>query len=102
VISRRTAVTGQCPQEGPQLVEVQLPQPIFPAKADIIRSTFMDPHFGQTTGTFSSRFRKRTSKLSLHFRHLNSKIGIDLFPPAERHISRFLAADGDPLSFLMM
>jgi hypothetical protein len=79
-VSRRTAVTGQCPQEGPQLVAAQLPQPsppaevlpIFPAKADIIRSALIDPHFGQATDTFSSRLRKRTSKFSLHFLHLNS------------------------------
>jgi hypothetical protein len=109
-ISRRTAVTGQCPQEGPQLVAAQLPQPsppaevlpIFPAKADICRSTLIDPHFGQATDIFSSRLRKRTSKFSLHFRHLNSKIGIDSFPPAERNIPRSFAADGDPLLFLMV
>jgi hypothetical protein len=56
--------------------------PIFPAKADISRSTLIDPHFGQTTDTFSSRLRKRTSKFSLHFRHLNSNIGIGSSPPA--------------------
>ena len=108
VVSRRTAMTGQCPQEGPQLVAAQLPQPsppaevlpIFPAKADINRSTFIDPHFGQATDTFSSRLRKRTSKFSLHFRHLNSKIGISSFPSAERNNPCSFDADGDPLSFL--
>jgi len=111
VISRRTAVTGQCPQEGPQLVAAQLPQPsppaevfaevlpIFPAKADISRSTVIDPHFGQATDIFSLRLRKRTSKVSLHFRHLYSKIGIGSFPPAERNIPRSFAVDGNPLSF---
>jgi hypothetical protein len=100
-------VTGQCPQEGPQLVAAQLPQPsppaevlpIFPAKADSSRSTLIEPHFGQATDTFSSRLRKRTSKSSLHFRHLNSKIGIGSFPPAECIIPRSVAADGNPLSF---
>ena len=109
VVSRRTAMTGQCPQEGLQLVAAQLPQPsppaevlpIFPAKADISRSTLIDPHFGQATDTFSSRLRKRTSKLSLHFRHLNSKIGIGSFPPAERNIPRSFAEDRNPLSFSM-
>jgi hypothetical protein len=75
-----TAMTGQCPQEGPQLVAAQLPHsappadvlPIFPAKADKSRSAFFDPHFGQATAALSSRLRKRTSKGSLHFRHLNS------------------------------
>ena len=107
VFSRPTAVTGQCPQEGLQLVAAQLPQPsppaevlpIFPAKADISRSTLIDPHFGQATDTFSSRLRKRTSKFSLHFRHLNSKIGIGSFPPAERNIPRSFAEDRNPLSF---
>jgi hypothetical protein len=97
-------VTGQCPQEGPQLVAAQLPQPsppaevlpIFPAKADISRATLVDPHFGQATETFSSRLRKRTSKLSLHFRHLNSKIGIGSSPPAGRNIFRPFDADGTP------
>jgi hypothetical protein len=109
VVSRRTAMTGQCPQEGPQLVAAQLPQPlppaevlpIFPPKADISRFTLTDPHFGQATDTFSSRLRKRISKLSLHFRHLNSKIGIGSFPPAECNIPRSFAADGNPLSFSM-
>jgi hypothetical protein len=64
--------------------------PIFPAKADISLSTLIDPHFGQATDTFSSRFRKRTSKLSLHFRHLNSNIGIGSFPPAEHIIPAYL------------
>jgi hypothetical protein len=65
VVSRRTAVTGQGPQEGPQLVAAQLPQPsppaevfpIFPAKADISRSTLIGPHFGHATANFSSRLR---------------------------------------------
>jgi hypothetical protein len=81
-------VTGQCPQEGLQLVAAQLPQPeppsevlpIFPEKADISRSTFFDPHCGQSTASFSSRLRKSTSKQARHFRHLNSKIGISLSP----------------------
>jgi len=70
----------QCPQEGLQLVAAQLPHsappaevlPIFPAKADKSRSAFFDPHFGQATAALSSRLRKRTSKGSPHFRHLNS------------------------------
>jgi len=80
-------MTGQCPQEGPQVVAAQLPQPappsevfpIFPAKADIIRCVRVDPHSGQVTVIFSSRLRKRTSKRCLHFRHLYSYIGIDSF-----------------------
>ena len=83
----------QCPQEGPQLVAAQLPHsappaevlPIFPAKADKSRSALSDPHRGQATATFSSRLRKKTSKVSPHFRHLNSKIGMNLFPPADRN-----------------
>jgi hypothetical protein len=106
-VSRHTAVTGQCPQEGPQLVAAQLPQPappaevlpIFPEKADIIRSALADPHFGQATGTISSRLRKRTSNISLHFLHLNSNIGIGSSPPAGRNMPRFFAADGNPFSF---
>jgi hypothetical protein len=82
---------GQCPQEGPQLVAAQLPQPAppaavfptLPAKADIRRFARFEPHFGQTTSTFSSRLRKNTSKLSLHLPHLNSKIGMGSIPPAE-------------------
>ena len=73
-------MTGQCPQEGGQLVVVQLPQeapapdvfPIFPEKADIIRRVLLDLHSGQATAIFSSLLRKRTSKRCLHFRHLNS------------------------------
>lgn len=73
-------MTGQCPQEGGQLVVVQLPQeaaapavfPIFPEKADIIRCVLAEPHSGQATVIFSSRLRKRTSKRCLHFLHLYS------------------------------
>ena len=51
IFSWPTAMTGQCPQEGPQLVAAQLPQPappadvlpIFPAKADKSRSAFVRP-----------------------------------------------------------
>jgi hypothetical protein len=101
-VSRRTAVTGQCPQEGPQLVAAQLPQPAppaevlptLPAKADICRSALVDPHFGQATDTFSLRLRKRTSKTSLHFRHLNSKIGIVSSPPAGRGMPPFFYRGG--------
>jgi hypothetical protein len=104
VFSWRTAMTGQCPQEGPQLVAAQLPHsappaevlPIFPAKADKSRSALFDPHSGQATATFSSRLRKKTSKVSSHFRHLNSKIGMSLFPPADRNILVYFAADDDP------
>lgn len=50
-------MTGQCPQEVPQLVEAQLPQsappaevfPIFPANEESSRAALFDPHFGQTT-----------------------------------------------------
>jgi hypothetical protein len=80
-------MNGQWPQEGPQLVAAQLPQPppvevlpIFPAKADISRSVLTDLHSGQATLSFSSRLRNRTSKVFLHFRHLYSKIGMDPFP----------------------
>jgi hypothetical protein len=100
-------VTGQCPQEGPQLVAAQLPQPAppavvlptLPAKVDISRFARFEPHFGQTMSTFSSRLRKNTSKFSLHLPHLNSKIGIGSIPPAGHKIPRSLAADGNPLSF---
>jgi hypothetical protein len=54
-------MTGQWPQEGPQLVAAQLPQPppvevlpIFPAKADKSRSVRTDLHLGQVMVTFSS------------------------------------------------
>jgi hypothetical protein len=77
---------GQCPQEGAQLLEVQLPHPppvevlpIFPEKADKSRSILTDLHAGQQTQSASSRFRQRTSKIFLHFRHLNSNIGMDPF-----------------------
>lgn len=71
---------AQCPQEGLQLVAAQLPQdaapvdvlPIFPANADISRCVRVDLHSGQITDTLSSQFRKMTSKVCLHFRHLNS------------------------------
>jgi hypothetical protein len=70
----------QCPQEGLQLVAAQLPQeappalvfPTFPAKADICFWVRVELHSGQATLTFSSRLRKRTSKVFPHFRHLNS------------------------------
>ena len=98
-LSWHTAMTGQWPQEGPQLVAAQLPHsappaevlPIFPAKADKSRSAFFDPHFGQTMAALSSRLRKRTSKGSPHFRHLNSKIGIGLSPPSDRNIPPLVA-----------
>jgi len=91
-------MTGQCPQEELQLVAAQLPHsvlpaevlPIFPAKADKSRSAFFDPHFGQVTATFSSRFRKRTSYISPHFEHLNSNIGIVIISstdPVTRHFT---------------
>jgi hypothetical protein len=75
--ARPTAAAGQCPQEVLQLVAVQLPQdappavvfPIFPEKADIRRWVLDDLHFGQATVIFPSRFRKRNSKSSPHFRH---------------------------------
>src|SRR3989339_1232857 len=78
--SRPTAVIAQWPQEGAQLVALQLPQdappalvfPTFPAKADISLWVRVDLHSGQATATFSSRLRKRTSNVSPHFRHLNS------------------------------
>jgi hypothetical protein len=67
----------QWPQEGLQLVAVQLPQeappvlvfPILPAKADINRCARVDLQSGQETAIFSSRLRKRTSKVLPHFRH---------------------------------
>jgi hypothetical protein len=69
-------VTGQCRQEGPQLVAVQPLQPppvevlpTFPAKADIRRLARFEPHLGQATATFSSRLRKNTSNFSRHFPH---------------------------------
>ncbi len=83
-----TAVMDQwCPQVL-QWVAAQLPQllppvevfPIFPENADICRCTFFEPHSGQSTESFSSRLRKRTSKRAWHFRHLNSKIGMDSSP----------------------
>jgi hypothetical protein len=75
VISWLTAMAGQCPQEGPQLVALQLPQlvpaaevlPTFPAKADKSLFILLDPHFGQVPVAFSSRLRKKTSKVSPHF-----------------------------------
>jgi len=110
IFSWPTAMTGQCPQEGPQLVAAQLPHsappaevlPIFPEKADKSRSAFFDPHFGQATVALSSRLRKRTSKGSPHFRHLNSKIGIGLSPPANHIILPFvtIAEDDRPLKFI--
>ena len=83
-----TAVMDQwCPQVL-QWVAAQLPQllppvevfPIVPENADICRCTFFEPHSGQSTESFSSRLRKRTSKRVWHFRHLNSKIGMDSSP----------------------
>jgi hypothetical protein len=72
-------VIGQCPQEGPQLVALQLPQlpplevlPTFPEKADIRRLVWVDLHPGQAAAVFWSLFQKRTSKVCPHFRHLNS------------------------------
>jgi len=94
IYSRRTAVTGQWPQEGLQRVAVQLPQPVppavvlptLPAKADKSLSALFDRHCGQATVNFSSRLRKKTSKFSPHFRHLYSNIGIGLFPLVDPNI----------------
>ena len=64
----------------PQLAPPADVLPTFPEKADKSRSAFFDPHFGQATGIFSSRLRKKTSNESPHFKHLYSNIGMDLSP----------------------
>jgi hypothetical protein len=101
IFLRHTAVTGQCPQEGPQCVAAQLPQPsppaevlpTFPVKADNSRSALFDPHCGQVTANFSARLRKRISKFPPHFLHLYSKIGIGSFPPSDPNIPCSIAQE---------
>ena len=78
----------QPPQEGPQLVALQDPQP-GPAelvnlpslewlKADMSFFTFFPLHFGQDTSWFP---KTRVSKVFLHFSHRYSKIGIGSHHP---------------------
>jgi hypothetical protein len=73
----------QPPQEGPQLVALQVPQP-GPAelvnlpslewlKADMSFFTFLLLHFGQDTAWLPNT---RVSNVFLHFSQRNSKIGI--------------------------
>jgi hypothetical protein len=73
------------PQEGPQLVALQVPQP-EPAelvnlpslewlKADMSFFTFLLLHFGQDTAWLP---RTSVSNVFLHFSQRNSKIGIQI------------------------
>jgi hypothetical protein len=83
VFGRNLRLTCQPPQEGPQLVALQDPQP-GPAelvnlpslewlKADMSFFTFLPLHFGQDTSWLP---KTRVSKVFLHFSQRNSKIGI--------------------------
>jgi hypothetical protein len=83
IFGRNLRPRHQPPQEGPQLVALQDPQP-GPAelvnlpslewlKADMSFFTFFPLHFGQDTSWFP---KTRVSKVFLHFSHRYSKIGI--------------------------
>jgi hypothetical protein len=52
--------------------------PIFPPNLDINRSAFLALHEGQATAGLSLPDRNKTSKVLLHFLHLNSYMG--MFP----------------------
>jgi hypothetical protein len=74
----RPATGYQPDQDGPQDVAAHDEQPaddvlpIFPPNLDIKRSAFFDLHAGQATAGLSPADRNRTSKVLLHFLHLNS------------------------------
>jgi hypothetical protein len=74
----RPATGDQPDQDGPQDVAAQDEQPaddvlpIFPPNLDIKRSAFLDLHAGQATAGLSLLDRNKTSKVLLHFLHLNS------------------------------
>ena len=74
----RPATVDQPDQDGPQDVAAQDEHPaddvlpIFPPNLDISRSAFFDLHEGQTTAGLSLPDRNKTSKVLLHFLHLNS------------------------------
>jgi hypothetical protein len=74
----RPATGDQPDQEGPQDVAAQDEQPaddvlpILPPNLDINRSAFFDLHVGQAMGGLSLPDRNKTSKVLLHFLHLNS------------------------------
>jgi len=83
VFGRNLRPAYQPPQEGPQLVALQDPQP-GPAelvnlpslewlKADMSFFTFLPLHFGQDTSWLP---KTSVSKVFLHFSQRNSKIGI--------------------------
>jgi hypothetical protein len=84
VFGRNLRPLHQLPQEGPQLVALQVPQP-EPAelvnlpslewlKADMSFFTFLLLHFGQETAWLPNT---RVSNVFLHFSQRNSKIGIE-------------------------
>jgi hypothetical protein len=83
VVGRNLRPFHQPPQEGPQLVALQLPQPEpcelenLPSlewlKADMSFLTFLLLHFGQDTSWLP---KTMVSKVFLHFSQRNSKIGI--------------------------
>jgi hypothetical protein len=86
VLGRNLRPLFQPPQEGPQLVALQVPQP-GPAelvnlpslewlKADMSFFTFLLLHFGQDTAWLPNT---RVSNVFLHFSQRNSKIGICFF-----------------------
>jgi hypothetical protein len=74
----RPATGDQRDQEVLQDVAAQDEQPaadvlpIFPPNLDISRSAFFDLHAGQATAGLSLPERNKTSKVLLHFLHLNS------------------------------
>ena len=74
----RPATRDQPDQDGPQDVAAQEEQPaadvlpILPPNLDIKRSAFFDLHEGQATACLSLPDKNKTSKVLLHFLHLNS------------------------------